>query len=1082
MAYWGRVRRIWHRVKVGGRNPKLAQPIRIGKQLENATTTGAEIAVIDDSARHYKRGDKVQIDLIRDNNPDAGGLGARRPVFGGIVDAVAATSFENEIVLTCTGPLGDLRLTSDDDHDLTGMTDQQAVRFVLKELGIPHKPGKIKGAGYSLGERNDVVWTAGTPGSSIVEELDRITAYATIEGPDGDIQRIKYSRVPGDYSGRSHEYYKGQEGVEFFDNARERGYRDQIVNRWEITGLEYEIGDAEIDGDGDGIAQEGKEGCTRRIWAECSASNPFLGNGVYVTGTLDSDLIQDPGMAKAICKRMLEWHNREADTLRMEVGNDAHIEIGDVIRVRDGAPGIDLSAPKDYLVLSSQQDGHVLTLDLVGGPKGQVGNVRGGIIECCGSIDDEGNCDENEKDDAEEPPPLPDLPDLPDQPSELPCDPAVDETCLPDDPPPGGTDAPPVNPPPTDGATDPDGDPADEDDPVICTPVSPVCPGEGDSGFLTGTLCAPTGNVPQGQITGGMPWADINQWDALIADAAAAHPAADPQFLKSMLIVESGGDENAVGVGGAVGLMQVKPSIWQAEAATFGYDLTTPEGQVGMAAAIIGGDAAATAGMDNQTAFLTVYYPVLNDAGELCRECYGESGHTPQMYLDDIALFSQAIRDACPEPAYDEVEQPMALAIGRCVKDANCPIGWRCADGACEPIPGITPPPRLRGFRRRYGVGDACLIPGWNAAMDNECDFSQVAFRADDQLHVWVTPAGVVERFGVVGRAGFATQGTTTMLSGPGRTDELRLGGAGANVCVSGKVRFGHPDANLSIVLSGDAEPDIAAAHLYASSGLGVGGETVGYMLTNHDNLPVWTGACDPNTYLEDGSCVNNGGYGGNPGATGTDHEFSVCFDTATHDVEIEGSFGSGFSEFDPYEASQGATPTPCSAAYHTLRFDLDGGNPTTNTVGIQVWGIQVLGLATEDGDDPCYGNCCDNPTYEPPGTSAPEDPEQTCVDGCEAVPYEPAMPLPTEHSFVIEGTVTLGDSTTADIDIALDTGDLYTLQIGSGLVGRSAQIVMPDDATTGIGTTPFSVGSTVSYAIGWDAALGEIRAEVEAV
>jgi hypothetical protein len=46
----------------------------------------------------------------------------------------------------------------------------------------------------------------------------------------------------------------------------------------------------------------------------------------------------------------------------------------------------------------------------------------------------------------------------------------------------------------------------------------------------------------------------------------------------------------------ATGLMQVKLGTWQGEASKFGYDLNTPEGQIGMAAAILGGDVADTNG------------------------------------------------------------------------------------------------------------------------------------------------------------------------------------------------------------------------------------------------------------------------------------------------------------------------------------------------------------------------------------------------------------------------------------------------------------------------------------------------------
>lgn len=1090
-GYWGRLKAVWHRVKVGNRTPAIAGNVQISKQLENAATATASFDIVDDTLRPYKRGQRVQIDLIRDNNAGNGdgGRGSKRPVFAGIVDVVNADAFPNKIGISCTGPLGDLALTTDHDVDLTGKTDQEAVRLILKTLGIPHKPGKIKGAGYVIGERNDVIWAAGSDGSSMVEELDRVFGYATIEGPDGDIVRIPYSRVPSDYAGNpKHEFVAGRENQEYFDASRERGKRDQVVNHWYVRGLEYEIGNTEVDGDGDGIAQEGKEGCSRRIWAECKAGNALLGNGVYVTNEFSSDLIQDAGLAKGICERMMRWYNREVDTMRVTVGNDAHVEVGDTVRIKDPAPGIDLGQSADYVVFAVQQDGNLMQLDLIGGAAGKTGLRQGGIRECCGSWEDDDTCTPNEQDDTEAPPDFPDLPDLPDTPDDSWCDPAVDETCLPTSSRPGRDDdaipPPGTNPGHAGGPVTPGGDPATDDDPIICQPVKPVCP-TGDDGLLDGVLCAPSGSVPQGQITGGMPWADINQWDALLADAVDAHPNANVQMLKSMLIIESGGDPYAADGNGAIGLMQIKPAIWQTEATTFGYDLTTPAGQIGMAAAIIGGDAADTAGMDNETAFLSVYYPVLNDAGELCRECFGESGHTPQMYLDDIALFSAAIQAACPPPDVDSTDPPVTLALGGCQSDANCPTGWRCVDGRCDPIPGVSPPPKLRGFARR-GVG-GCVTPGWNRIGDGLCAFNP-AFLADDDIVVYATTDGTIDRIGIHSSA--SGPASVKLLAGPGLTEFFRLKNTG-DLCISGRVRFAASAANLTVSLDGEdpIEPFVAQANFYAAPGLdvdvpGLGTQQVGYQVSNHDNQPIWSGACDPNTFLDDGTCINNGGWGGTPLATGQDGTFSVCFtvDDLEQTVDVDGSFGSGFAEYDPYAAFNGASPDPCVAAWHSIKFDLDPGDAGGPAgVAMQIWDLQILGVDPSMGDDdPLYGNCGENPNYTGEPTEPPAEPA-ACTDECTEVAYSDGMELPTQNSFVITGQVTLENGSLAEFDVDAG-GDLYTLQIGAGLAGTTALLVAPDDTSIPIGTTPPAVGETLSFAIGWDATARELRAEVAGV
>lgn len=154
-----------------------------------------------------------------------------------------------------------------------------------------------------------------------------------------------------------------------------------------------------------------------------------------------------------------------------------------------------------------------------------------------------------------------------------------------------------------------------------------------------GSFGRPTGTIPIGNITGGGDWENVNQWDQQILQSSERH-GVDPAMLKAMMIVESGGVANAADPNGAIGLMQVKPAYWQGEASQLGYDLYTPEGQIGMAAAIIGGDVAATRGMDPKTAFLSVYYPTPG------LDVPGESGDTPRMYLEDMDMYMGIIRAA----------------------------------------------------------------------------------------------------------------------------------------------------------------------------------------------------------------------------------------------------------------------------------------------------------------------------------------------------------------------------------------------------------------------------------------------------
>jgi murein DD-endopeptidase MepM/ murein hydrolase activator NlpD len=128
----------------------------------------------------------------------------------------------------------------------------------------------------------------------------------------------------------------------------------------------------------------------------------------------------------------------------------------------------------------------------------------------------------------------------------------------------------------------------------------------------------------------GADWSKINRYDALFLAAGTKH-GVPPQMLKAMAVIESGGEMIwNQGGSGAFGIMQFKRNIWQPRAAAFGYSLNTPEGQIGMAAAILGGDVGGVPGNTPEERFLSTYYPT---AG---LDVPGEDGATPRQYLADM--------------------------------------------------------------------------------------------------------------------------------------------------------------------------------------------------------------------------------------------------------------------------------------------------------------------------------------------------------------------------------------------------------------------------------------------------------------
>ncbi len=181
---------------------------------------------------------------------------------------------------------------------------------------------------------------------------------------------------------------------------------------------------------------------------------------------------------------------------------------------------------------------------------------------------------------------------------------------------------------------------------------------------------APTGTVPRGKIAGGGNWQSVNRWDAWVVAAGSKH-GVDPAFLKAVMVIESGGDANAADPHGAIGLMQVKPQFWGDVAAGLGYDLLIPAGQIGTAAAILGGTIPWVKGKTPEERFLSTYYPTPG------LDVPGESGHTPRMYLQDVALYMGIIYAAAgpvpgPRPNPDPVPPPLP-PVGPMVTIAGIP-------------------------------------------------------------------------------------------------------------------------------------------------------------------------------------------------------------------------------------------------------------------------------------------------------------------------------------------------------------------------------------------------------------------------
>lgn len=160
--------------------------------------------------------------------------------------------------------------------------------------------------------------------------------------------------------------------------------------------------------------------------------------------------------------------------------------------------------------------------------------------------------------------------------------------------------------------------------------------------------------APSGTITGplkiaygrGGPWATVNAHDPFFARHGVRWNVR-PSMLKAMEVIESGGKMIPNGNGFPNwGNMQLTSrrfgagfyTPWDAAGDAIGADITSADGQIAIAAYVLGGHSGIN-GTPEQI-FLSNYYPTP------CLECPGQDGHTPQQYLNDMQELERQITAA----------------------------------------------------------------------------------------------------------------------------------------------------------------------------------------------------------------------------------------------------------------------------------------------------------------------------------------------------------------------------------------------------------------------------------------------------
>jgi murein DD-endopeptidase MepM/ murein hydrolase activator NlpD len=177
-----------------------------------------------------------------------------------------------------------------------------------------------------------------------------------------------------------------------------------------------------------------------------------------------------------------------------------------------------------------------------------------------------------------------------------------------------------------------------------------------------GVLGAPTGIIsgPLKIAYGrGGPWSTVNAHDPYFAKHGVRWNVR-PSMLKAMEVIESGGRMIPNGNGfpnwGNMQLTSQKFGAgyftpWDAAGQKIGADITTADGQIAIAAHVLGGHTGLPG--TPEEIFLSNYYPTP------CLDCPGQDGHTPRQYLEDMKELERQITAAATGvPAPTELATP----------------------------------------------------------------------------------------------------------------------------------------------------------------------------------------------------------------------------------------------------------------------------------------------------------------------------------------------------------------------------------------------------------------------------------------
>jgi len=290
--------------------------------------------------------------------------------FSGRVNAVEVESEPWSFLVRSTDQLELLRRVPTFDHNLTGMTDGEAVEAILTDCGVDFDSADIADAGYELGAQIPIKWLKNTPGADFISEINNVFGSILTTIGDNRVVRFFPDYPPVDATGKYRDFEKGVD-ADWSAHRRQYGDRDSIQNFWQVTGASWDCGP--------------DDECTCQPWANAIDGNAQLGGRRIRTtpGSVSSDLIQDEALAEYVARRQMRLFNRFPDIATVEAINDPNVHPGTKIGLIDHTFGINTHALRLGTVSSANHTGAGMSLTVICGDPGEEGTVTHGVEKVC---------------------------------------------------------------------------------------------------------------------------------------------------------------------------------------------------------------------------------------------------------------------------------------------------------------------------------------------------------------------------------------------------------------------------------------------------------------------------------------------------------------------------------------------------------------------------------------------------------------------------------------------------------------------------------------------------------------------------